>query len=124
MANGAWDDLHSPGTFSSTPLKITVSPLPKKPQQEVKSTPDSPKVTLWDKLMAANRPPSAPNGEAIMQPVKDAVDYTKQNFKSGTDAVTAPYKPDATAGWEGLKRIGDIGGRVAGAAEAVTAPMG
>lgn len=121
MPTPGWDELQN---FSSTPLRITVTPADKKPQPEVKPASGAKPLTTWDKLIAANRPPSAPNGEPILQPVKDATDYTKRNFKAGADAVTAPYKPDATAGWEGLKRIGDVGGRIAGAAEAATAPMG
>lgn len=119
MPTPAWDDLHSPGTFSSTPLRITVTPETKKPPPE-KLPPLAKAPTTWDKLIAAN----TPQGEPILQPIKDAVDYTKQNFKAGAEAVTAPYKPDATAGWGGLKRIGDVGGRIAGAVEAATAPMG
>lgn len=118
MADVSWADLKPPDTPPG--VRITITPADKKEQPAAKPAPAAKPLSTWDRLISAN----TPKGEAPLQPIKDVIDYTKQNWEAGKEAVTAPYKPDNTAGWEGLKRIGDVGGRIVGAAEMATAPMG
>src|SRR6185312_3591225 len=99
-SNMDWDNL----TPTHPPLKITV-PTPEHLQEAQAKKPDA---NSWDALT----------------PVKDFVAYTKKNFNEGAETITKPYEKDATAGWDTLQRVGDIGGKALGVAQMATAPAG
>lgn len=75
-------------------------------------------------LLARQGGPPEKEPVDLFQPIKDATDYTKQNFKAGIEAANTPYKKDTSAGPDLLQRVGNAGERALGGLQAVTAPLG